>query len=226
MPTASMPRSRIRVWAMLALRLLILAALVAGGLALVGWMQGHVADLEAAAQRRTLTSLVIVAMVAYALIIAIPFIPGIEIAVALMVMAGPVVAPFVWIATVLGLMLAYLAGRWIALGWLAGLLTDLRLHRAAGLVCGIAQEAPEARLAALARRLPRGLAPLATRYRYGLIALLLNVPGNIALGGGGGILLGAGVSRLFTPGRTLLTIALATAPVPLAVWLWGAGLLT
>ncbi|SEM46028.1 hypothetical protein SAMN04488003_101193 [Loktanella fryxellensis] len=221
-----MPRSRIRVWAMLALRLLILAALVAGGLALVGWMQGHVADLEAAAQRRTLTSLVIVAMVAYALIIAIPFIPGIEIAVALMVMAGPVVAPFVWIATVLGLMLAYLAGRWIALGWLAGLLTDLRLHRAAGLVCGIAQEAPEARLAALARRLPRGLAPLATRYRYGLIALLLNVPGNIALGGGGGILLGAGVSRLFTPGRTLLTIALATAPVPLAVWLWGAGLLT
>lgn len=220
------PPARFWYGARIALRLALIAALVAIGVWLMGWMQGHIADLEAAAQQRAMTVIVIAAIVAYALIIAIPFVPGIEIAIALMVMAGPVVAPFVWAATVLGLMLAYAAGRWIPLDGLAATLADLRLTRAAATIRAIAATPADARLTDLAHRLPRGLAPFATRYRYGLIALLLNVPGNIALGGGGGILLAAGLSRLFTPGRLLLTVSLATAPVPLAVWLLGTAILT
>ena len=57
--------------------------------------------------------------------------------------------------------------------------------------------------------------------RYPLLAALINVPGNAVVGGGGGIALTAGFSRLFRPGWTALTVALAVAPVPLIVWLTG-----
>jgi len=38
------------------------------------------------------------------------------------------------------------------------------------------------------------------------------------VGGGGGLLLLAGMSRLFRAGPVALTLALAVAPVPLVVW--------
>ena len=209
----------------LILRLAAVALLVWAGLALYDWLQGHIADLEDAARARMVTTLVILAVVAYAAIIAIPFVPAIEIAIALMVMEGPIIAPFVWIATVLGLLVAYVVGRWVSLDWLHGLFRDLHMVRACAMVDRIRTEPPENRLANLSDRLPRWIAPLATRYRYGLLAALLNLPGNVALGGGGGILMAAGISRLFSPGWTALTVAAATAPVPLAVWIMGADVL-
>lgn len=213
----------------IALRIAVAVALVWAGLALFGWLQGHIADLEDAAQSRMMTSLVIAAIVAYALIIAIPFVPGIEIAIALMIMEGPIMAPFVWIATNLGLIIAFLAGRWVSLDWLHGSFRDLNMMRACAMLHRIKTEPPENRLRNLSDRLPPWLAPwlapLVTRYRYPMVALLLNLPGNVALGGGGGIMLLVGISRLFTPWRIGLTVALATAPVPLAVWFMGADVL-
>jgi hypothetical protein len=209
----------------LILRLAIIAALVWGGLSLFNWLQAHIADLEDAARARALTTLVIVSVVAYALIIAIPFVPAIEIGIALMVMEGSIIAPFVWLATVLGLLIAFGFGRWVSLDWLHGFFRDLHMRRACEMVSRIKTQAPQARLAGLSDRLPRWLAPLATRFRYGMVAALLNIPGNVALGGGGGILMMAGISRLFTPLFTIFTIAIATAPVPLAVWLMGADFL-
>ena len=207
------------------LRLAAVCLLVWAGLALFDWLQVHIADLEDAARARMMTGLVIVAILAYAAVIAIPFIPAIEIAIALMVMEGAIIAPFVWVATVLGLLAAFLVGRWVSLDWLHGMFRDLHMIRACDMVYRIKTEAPEDRLGSLAARLPRWLAPLATRWRYGLLAALLNLPGNVALGGGGGIMMAAGISRLFAPGRTVLTVALATAPVPLAVWVLGADIL-
>jgi len=58
-----------------------------------------------------------------------------------------------------------------------------------------------------------------------LLALLINLPGNSLIGGGGGILLVAGPSRLFSLPALVVTLILATAPVPLAVWLMGANIL-
>ncbi len=209
----------------LILRLAVIAVLVWSGLGLFDWLQGHLADLEDAARQRAMTTIVIVAILAYAAIIAIPFVPGIEIAIALMVMEGPIMAPFVWVATVLGLALAYIVGRRVSLDWLHGMFRDLHLLRACDMIYRIKTEAPENRLSKLSDRLPRWLAPLATQYRYPMLAVLLNVPGNVALGGGGGILMLAGISRFFSPGWTMLCVALATAPVPLAVWFFGADIL-
>jgi len=59
------------------------------------------------------------------------------------------------------------------------------------------------------------------RYRYVNLAALINIPGNSVIGGGGGIAFISGLSGVFRPIPTILTIALATAPVPLTIWLFG-----
>ena len=61
------------------------------------------------------------------------------------------------------------------------------------------------------------------RHRHLMLALLVNLPGNAVIGGGGGILMLSGLSGLFTLPRLLLTLALAVAPVPLVVWAFDLG---
>jgi hypothetical protein len=59
------------------------------------------------------------------------------------------------------------------------------------------------------------------RFRYLALAVAFNIPGNYLVGGGGGIALMAGVSRLYSVPGFLFTIALSVAPVPLAVLFFG-----
>ena len=47
------------------------------------------------------------------------------------------------------------------------------------------------------------------------------MPGSGLIGGGGGICLLAGLTGVFAPRATFLTLALAVAPVPLLVWMTG-----
>ena len=49
-------------------------------------------------------------LLAYALLIAIPFVPGVELGLTLMMVEGAVVAPFIWAATLMGLGLAFAGG--------------------------------------------------------------------------------------------------------------------
>jgi hypothetical protein len=160
-------------------------------------------------------------LLAYALLIAIPFMPGIEIGISLLVLEGAAIAPLVYGATVLGLMLAFAAGRLLPHAWLRGLLADFRLKRACLLVDRLAPMSGAERLAHLAESAPAWLSPLIGPWRYLLLAALINIPGSAVIGGGGGIAFTAGFSRLFRPGWTALTFALAVAPVPLIVWLSG-----
>ena len=172
-----------------------------------------------------LSPLLIMLVVVYAVLIAIPFMPGIELGIALLVMQGAAIAPFVYLATVVALMTAYLLGRIVPLERLARLFASLGLRRASGLVDAIRAENPQDRLDGLRQRLPNWLARLTIDYRYVLIGLLLNVPGTFTIGGGGGILLIAGLSRLFRSWAILLTLLIATLPVPLAVWFFGTQIL-
>ena len=58
---------------------------------------------------------------------------------------------------------------------------------------------------------------LALSYRYVAMAVAVNTPGNSIIGGGGGIMIIAGLSGIFAPLSTFLTIIVAVSPVPLAV---------
>ncbi|MEM7720288.1 MAG: hypothetical protein AAF222_13905 [Pseudomonadota bacterium] len=160
-------------------------------------------------------------LLTYALLIAVPFMPGVEIGISLLILQGAAIAPFVYSATLLGLLAAYLAGRFLPDRWLHGLLLDLRLRRACALVDRLAPMSGAERLAHLTDRAPRWLKPIIGPWRYILLAVLINMPGTTVIGGGGGIAMTAGFSRLFRPGATALTLALAVLPVPLIVWLTG-----
>jgi hypothetical protein len=184
----------------------------------------HLATDWVMAQTETLKSgtglrigLVGVMLLAYALLLAVPFVPGVELGISLMVIIGPAVAPLVYLATVLGLMLAFSAGRLVPYAYLHKVFADLRLRGTCAMLERLQPLDGAARLAALQARLPRRIAPHATRHRYLLLAVLFNLPGASVIGGGGGIALMAGLSGLFGWRATLLTIVLAVSPVPIMV---------
>ena len=204
-----------------ALRILFRIAIVIALALLIAKLSGWVMAQEDSGLDSVTPLLLALILMAYATLIAIPFVPGIEIGVALLMLQGAAMAPFVYAATALGLLAAFAVGRLIPEKSLARTFADLRLKRAAQLVDRLAPMPPAARLTLLAHRLPNWAAPLATRYRYLTLALLLNIPGNAIIGGGGGISLLAGLSRLYGWRGTTLTFFAAIAPVPLLVWAFG-----
>ncbi|PWJ21657.1 hypothetical protein [Jannaschia seohaensis] len=159
--------------------------------------------------------------VAYIGLLALPFVPGAEIGLAMLAAFGPAIAPLIYVCTVASMSLAYAIGRFLPIGALERLLSLLRMRRAAALVARAAPLSQEERLALLLEGRSKRALGLALRYRHVALALAVNTPGNSLIGGGGGIMMMAGLSGIFSPLSTFLTVALAVSPVPLAVMFLG-----
>ncbi|MDF0602050.1 hypothetical protein P1J78_15010 [Psychromarinibacter sp. C21-152] len=157
------------------------------------------------------------AVALYVLTAAIPFVPGAEIGLALLLMFGGAAAPVVYAGMVGALLLSYGAGRLVPPDRLCRALRWMRLRRAAELVCELAGMPQEERAARLAGRLPPVFGRL-VRNRHVLLALLINMPGNTLLGGGGGLAFAAGLSGVYGFPGYALTVVVAVAPVPLIFW--------
>lgn len=198
------------------LRIAIMLLAAYGIHLLIGWAT----HLSGSGNPYARTGMLILLLMTYALLIAIPFVPGVEIGLLLMAMEGAWISPLIYGATMAGLALAYAAGAWMPYSRLHGMLADMRMRRACALLDRVKPLTREERIHMLRSRAPTWLRPLVSRYRYLLLAALVNLPGNTFIGGGGGILFMAGLSRLFRPATTLLTIGLAVAPVPLIAWLF------
>ncbi len=177
--------------------------------------------LPDAAQGPMQTTILLTALLVYALLIATPFVPGVEIGFALLLLRGAAIAPAVYGATVAGLILAYLIGRLVPEAALERTLRDLKLTRAANLIERYRAMSIERRQTALQSGLPKWLALPAVRYRYLALGLLINLPGNVIFGGGGGLMLAAGLSRLFAPTKTIVTLLIAVLPLPVGFWFFG-----
>ena len=169
---------------------------------------------------------IMVSAVLYALLLAVPFVPGAEIGVGLLVMLGAPIALLVYLCTVAGLSLSFILGRLIPLSVLARLAKDIKLYRTSNLLKSIEPLSKKQRLSYLTNKAPKRFLPLLLRYRYLALAVALNIPGNYLIGGGGGIALFAGVSRLYSVPGFLITILISVAPVPLAVMLFGTDFLS
>jgi len=149
----------------------------------------------------------------------LPFCPGIEVGLMLIMLGGPEIVPLVYLATVAALMLAFLIGRFVPQHTVIEMLGLLRLSRASELLRRIEPLETEQRLQfLLGPGRPRLLRCL-LEHRYVAVAIALNTPGNIFVGDGGGIALAAGFSRLFSLHLFALTLMLAVSPVPIAVML-------
>ena len=158
---------------------------------------------------------------AYIGLLALPFVPGAEIGLAMLALFGAAIAPLIYVATVAAMMLAFTVGRLLPISTLVWALRAARMRRATALVERAAPLPREARLALLLDGAPPRLLALALRNRYLALALAVNVPGNSLIGGGGGIMLMAGLSGLFAPMATLLAVLIAVSPLPVMVYVMG-----
>ena len=184
------------------------------------------ATAESTGMQSLMIGTLFVILLLYAALIAIPFVPGIEIGISLLMLKGAAIAPMVYVATVLGLSLAFMLGRSLPYNWIRSTLIDLRLTKASAIIERLEPLPREERLAILMERVPNWARPIIGGGRYILLAALINIPGSALIGGGGGISFIAGFSRLYRPLWTFGVIALAVLPVPATVWLMGADALS
>lgn len=161
------------------------------------------ADMRALEASSGLPALLIAAVV-YAIVLSLPFMPGMEIGLLIMLLFGPPGAVAAWAATISGLALSFTVGRLLPDRFLRTLISRM------GTV-GSATGGPG--MPPLLTRLTR----LPARHPYLVVAMAVNMPGNAVVGGGGGIALIAGAAKNLSAIRFLVTVALATLPIPLLV---------
>ncbi len=205
--------------ALLTLGLVVCVILAAN--ALSTWLLG-ILDFELRPSNEDrVHRLIMIFAAAYTGLLAVPFVPGIEIGLALIALLGTAIVPLVYLCTVAGLTLSFCIGRMIPITALCRLLQELHLHRTRELLQTVEPLDGPDRLAFLVSRAPNRFVPFLLQHRYLALAVALNIPGNFIIGGGGGIALIAGLSRLYSFPLTLTTIALAVSPLPLLILLFG-----
>ncbi|MEL0108377.1 MAG: hypothetical protein VW802_15730 [Rhodospirillaceae bacterium] len=210
-----------RRWTKIIFLLLIYAGLLAGGHWGSQWLIDLVGvDLSPGVKSHA-RHVVMAGIALYTGLMALPFVPGMEISVALLAAFGHQVAVLIYAATVTALAISYLIGRLVPIRLIAKLFESLGQKRAVNLVHRLEPLSAEQRLETLIAHAPKRFVPSLLKYRYIAIAVALNVPGNAVIGGGGGIALLAGISGLFTFPRYLAIISIAVLPVPLTVWMLG-----
>ena len=189
------------------------------------WL-GHQLEVEVRPSNdQMIHGIIIISLVVYTVLIAIPFVPSVEVGWGLMLLLGADLAPLVYLFTVVGLSASYIVGRLIPESRLQTFLEEFSLTRASQLVGKLKTLDTEQRLSLLLARAPAKFIPTLVRHRYLAVAVALNIPGNTVIGGGGGISLVAGMSRLFGFCRFVLTLAVAVAPVPLLIVIFGTDML-
>jgi hypothetical protein len=181
----------------------------------MGWLANLVAFQMWPQHANMAVFFLFTSIVSYILLLAIPFLPGIEVGLMLMAILGVKGIILVYFCTVLSLSLSFLFGRLIPPRYLARALGWFHLTRAREMVDALAPLGPEERLRFLTKSAPSRIVPFLLRHRYLIIGVLFNVPGNALIGGGGGIGLIAGMSRLFPFPKYLLLICLAITPGPI-----------
>ncbi len=206
------------------LKVLLFVCLIVLGNFLARWLVDRL-DFEITPGNEPIVHrVIVVSMIAYAILMAIPFVPGVEIGLAVLMILGPKIAALVYLCTLAALSLSFIVGRLIPERMLINFLRDLRFHKTSRLLAQLEGLDSQQRLSLMLDRSPKRFIPLLLRYRYLALMAAVNLPGNIVIGGGGGIALMAGLSRLFSPSVFILTVAIAISPVPLAWLMFGENL--
>lgn len=203
------------------LLLALYVALIAGGALLGHSLLDLVAIDVRPSNEAQVHAMIVTASAAYILASMIPFVPGAEIGLGLMMMLGSGICFLVYLSTVVALSLAYLIGRLVPARATASAFAFFGLSRARDLVLELEPLGAEQRLELLTARAPRRIIPVLLRHRYLALGVAFNLPGNTLLGGGGGIALAAGMSGLYPLSAYLVIVAIAVAPVPLIVLFGG-----
>lgn len=186
----------------------------------------HLTHLDVAETRQTLTALreamgmgaLLAGAAVLAVLLGLPFVPSVEMGLLMMAVFGRDGAIAAWLATITGLSLAYAAGRYMPVDFLQSWLARHGLPTASPGSGSVLDTWLDPQDGGRAKGATRRLARFLLGHRYLLFAVLINMPGNSLLGGGGGIALVSGFARLYRWPWFVLTVALASLPIPLLVF--------
>ena len=204
-------RGKLWLMAKIGLLLLVIVFLYYG----TGWIVKYFAFQMWPRHVNMIVFLLFASAAAYVVLMAVPFMPGIEMGIMIMMMFGLPGILLVYLCTLLALSLSFLVGRHLPPRILARALAWFHLNRARDLVMHLAPLGAEERLHFLLQNAPTKVVPFLLRHRYLFIAFLLNLPGHSFLGGSGGIGIIAGMSRLFPFPKYLLLVSAAITPGPI-----------
>jgi hypothetical protein len=221
MNTAPGPRSSFPRWLRLAAVAVIYAALLLLGYWGSGWLTDGLGLTPSDGSLIVNDGKVWFGILIYTLLLALPFVPGIEISVGMLATFGAAIAIQVYLATVAAFVLAYVIGTMVPSRLLSEFFRLIGLTSAEELMKRLAPLSRKERLAMLVDHAPRRFIPHLVRYRYIALVLAFNLPGNAVVGGGGGIALLAGLSGMFSFPHYLVATSIAALPVPLAALLVG-----
>lgn len=150
-------------------------------------------------------------VVCYALILAIPFMPGIELGLLLMLMFGEPGILAAYGGTVIGLLIPYLLGRTLP----EALLNKFFLKKFASSNSSNSLGNPSNIFNSL---INHRFVKRVLKCRAFTLAIAFNLPCNSLIGGGGSIAIAAGAQRFVSLGTYCLIIVLATLPIPLLAY--------
>lgn len=205
----------------LALRLLVLIVVLLGAVYFASYVKDAIGFEVMPHNEAWMHKMILLGLFTYVLLTALPFVPGAEIGMTLLTVFGAQMAPFIYLATLLSLSLAYGTGRLASLEATAQLLRRLHLDRLSAFLEKLCATPHHDRPRVLVESTGHPTLRRLARYRYVALAVLINVPGNSVIGGGGGLSFVSGLSGVFPYRKFLLTISIAVLPVPLAVFLFG-----
>ncbi len=210
------PPFLIRHW-----RIALLAALLVGLNLGGGWLAAQL-NFHIWPRHNDMIEVIVFAIIlAYVLTMMLPFVPGIEIGLAIMLFLGPGGIVLVYLCTQISLAPSFLIGRVVPRTALQSILRVMRFERASRLLEELNDPIAFQRRQRLSNRLQSRWLAVLLRNRYIALAVLLNLPGNAVIGGAGGIGAVAGASRLYGFSRYMLAVVLATTPVPAFLLLVG-----
>jgi hypothetical protein len=201
---------------------IIIVLIIILGLNLAGTWIGHQVNFQIFPRHDPLLHVaVMAAAIIYILLMATPFMPGIEVGMAVMVLLGYKSAILIYLCTLVALSISYLIGRYFPLHLVHRFLQWLYLEKASKLICELEPLERSERLGLLNQKAPSKIAPFLLNHLYLTIAVVLNMPGNALIGGGGGIGLVVGMSGVVPFHKYFATVAIAVLPVPLTIYLQG-----
>lgn len=194
-------------------------ALGVGSHALGAWIEQSLGlkapDVRALIDARMFAILLLL----YVLLLALPFVPGAEVGVCLLMVFGAQAAIPVYGTTVAALILSFMVGRLVPQPRLLAGLRRVGLSRAAEVLASDISPTLRATGTTSHSRWTGAMLARVLKHRCIALGILFNTPGNSILGGGGGIALAVGASRLMTFRQFVVTILIAVAPVPAVILL-------
>ena len=151
----------------------------------------------------------------YAVCMILPFMPAIELGLVLLAMLDIPEVLMLYLLTVVALMISYGIGKLIPIHVLKRLFDFLHLHRASELLCSAGVCDEKEQINRFIEHAPKRMIPFLLRHRYCVFAVAINTPGNMIIGGAGGIAMMSGLSRLFGFRQFALTLLIAVSPLPI-----------